>query len=74
MTDIEEIRKLALEIEAMAQRIGNGTEDDDMSNTFLELADDNTLTGQAYEGLHFAYYALLRAHESMYDVAGNMEG
>ena len=73
MTYPELIRKLVGELELMKLRIGNGTENDDMSNQFLEMAPDSTMTGQAYEDLHFVYAALDRAIESMFDVAGNME-
>ncbi len=69
----DKIRRLTDELEVMKARIGNGGEQFDLSNLFLEMAPNDTLTGQGYEGLHFAYAALERAIDSMYDVAGNME-
>ena len=71
---IEMLRDIAQQVLRLKAVIGDGTEDDDMSNIFLELAPDSTMTGQAYENLATAYYELTRAYETMIDIAGLMEG
>ena len=71
---IETVRTIAQEVLRLKSLIGDGTEDDDMSNVFLEHAPDSTMAGQAYENLATAYYELTRAYETMIDIAGLMEG
>ena len=50
--------------------IGDGTCNDDLINILLNSVTDSTLAGQAYEGLHFLYYAASRAKDSITDVLG----
>ncbi len=70
---IEVVRDIAQQVLRVRAVIGDGTEDDDLSNIFLESAPETVMTGQAYENLATAYHALTRAYETMIDIAGLME-
>lgn len=62
MSREEKIKYVTDSVKLMKDMIGNGTEDDDLSNVYLEnfLDESQTCAGQNYEDLAIVYHCLER--------------
>jgi len=68
MTNVIELIKVREKAKVLLKAIGNHNSKDELTDPFLSNSPDSTLTGQAYEDLHFAYAALERFIDSASDV------
>ena len=68
MTNVIELIKVRAKAKVLLRAIGNHTSEDELTEMFLSNAPNDTLTGQAYEDLHYAYHALERFIDSCHDV------
>jgi len=69
----KQIRYVIEEAKEMRDRIGSGGDIQHLSDIFLANSLDSTLTGQAYEDLHYAYHALQRFIDGAEDVLAIQE-
>lgn len=70
---IAQIRATINEAELMRDAIGTGSEPSSLSDRFLSVSPNDTLTGQAYEDLHFVYDGLQRFIDGAGDVIDAIE-
>lgn len=70
---IKVLEKVHSTLKVMRDGIGDGFDEGQLSDIFLSHSPDTTLSGQAYEAIHFVHHALERAVEGISNVIDDME-